>query len=56
MRDIEAQAALVGAQASLGDLTTDEADVSVTLFSALKKTGVDDAAVVLRKWTQHGAR
>ena len=46
----EAAAALVAAQSVLGELTTDEADMSVTLFSALKKTGIDDAAQVLRGW------
>jgi GTP-binding protein len=39
------------AQAALGEMTTDEADVGVTLFSALNKTGVGDAAVVLHGWT-----
>jgi GTP-binding protein len=31
-------------------VSTDEADVSVTLFSALKKSGVGDAASVLHAW------
>lgn len=47
----EARDALSGAQAALGEMTTDEADVGVTLFSALNKTGVGDAAVVLHGWT-----
>jgi GTP-binding protein len=46
----EAALALAAAQSALGELTTDEADVGVTLFSALNKTGVGDAAVVLRSW------
>jgi GTP-binding protein len=46
----EGQAALVAAQEVLGDITTDTADVSVTLFSALAKSGVGDAAQVLRGW------
>lgn len=46
----EATQALVDAQAILGELATDEADVSVSLFSALKKTGVGDAALVLHQW------
>ena len=54
----EATAALVTAQAVLGELSTDEADVGVTLFSALKKVGIEDAAQVLRSWvlesTTHG--
>jgi len=46
----EATAALAAAQAALGEFTTDEADVGMTLFSALKKTGVGDAAVMLHRW------
>jgi GTP-binding protein len=46
----EANTALAAAQALLGDMATDEADVSVALFSALKKSGVGDAACVLRSW------
>jgi len=51
----EAREALAGAQAALGDMTTDEADVGVTLFSALDKTGVADAALVLHQWTHREA-
>lgn len=47
----EANAALAASQAVLGDLSTDEADVSMSLFSALKKSGVGDAAQVLHGWT-----
>ncbi|MDP3820250.1 MAG: ribosome biogenesis GTP-binding protein YihA/YsxC [Burkholderiales bacterium] len=46
----ESNAALVNAQAVLGEITTDEADVQVALFSALKKSGVSDAAQVLHSW------
>ena len=46
----EAMASLAAAQAVLAELATDEADVSVALFSALKKVGVEDAAQVLRSW------
>ena len=46
----EAQAALADAQTALGEMTTDEADVGVCLFSALKKVGVGDAAMVLHAW------
>ncbi len=46
----ESNAALASAQAELGEITTDEADVGMTLFSALKRTGVDDAAQVLHGW------
>jgi GTP-binding protein len=48
----EASAALASAQAVLGEITTDEADVGVALFSALKKSGVGDAATVLHGWVQ----
>ena len=46
----EATQAMAAAQSVLGELATDEADVGVTLFSALKKTGVGDAAQVLHAW------
>jgi GTP-binding protein len=46
----EAHQALDEAQAVLGELTTSEADVGVSLFSALKRTGVGDAAALLRTW------
>lgn len=51
----EGQEALASAQAVLGDLSTDEADVSMSLFSALNKSGVGDAAEVLHGWTHPGA-
>jgi GTP-binding protein len=47
----EANAALAASQEILGELSTDEADVSMSLFSALKKSGVGDAAQVLHSWT-----
>jgi GTP-binding protein len=46
----EAQAALAAAQDVLGGLATEAADVGVTLFSALAKTGVGDVALALRGW------
>ena len=52
----EATAALAAAQTVLGETATDEADVGVALFSALKKTGVGDAAALLRGWLQAGAK
>ncbi len=51
----EANAALASAQAVLGEITTDEADVGVALFSALKKQGVGDAAQVLHSWVHPAA-
>ncbi len=49
----ESADALRDAQQVLGELATDEADLGIALFSALKKTGVGDAALVLHGWT-HG--
>jgi GTP-binding protein len=46
----EAHASLAAAQQTLADLTTEEADVNVALFSALKKIGVGDAATLLHGW------
>ena len=46
----EAQAALQAAQAALAATMTEQSDVSVALFSALKKAGVDDAAALLHGW------
>ena len=46
----EANAALAACQEFLGGLATESSDVSVTLFSALKKQGVADVAQILREW------
>ncbi|HEY1089485.1 MAG TPA: ribosome biogenesis GTP-binding protein YihA/YsxC [Burkholderiaceae bacterium] len=46
----EADAALRATQAVLAELATDESDVSVTLFSALKRTGIGDVAQILHEW------
>ena len=46
----DAARALTAAQQALGEMTTDEADVNVALFSALKKSGVGDAATLLHGW------
>ncbi|HLO92911.1 MAG TPA: ribosome biogenesis GTP-binding protein YihA/YsxC [Burkholderiaceae bacterium] len=48
----EAQAALVTAQEVLGELATEASDVSITLFSALKKQGVADVAHILHDWVR----
>jgi len=50
----EADAVLASTQEFLGTLATENSDVGVTLFSALKKTGVADVAHVLHEWA-HGA-
>jgi GTP-binding protein len=46
----EAQQALQGAQGLLSTWASEQADVGVTLFSALKKTGVSDVAEALKAW------
>jgi len=46
----EAAKALAAVQAALGERVTPQADVGVALFSALNKTGVADAAALLRGW------
>ena len=51
----ETNAALASAQAVLGDIATDEGDVGIALFSALKKIGIDDAARVLYSWVHPAA-
>jgi GTP-binding protein len=52
----EAQTALAGAQEVLGPYAAEPADVSVTLFSALSRAGVDDVAQTLHTWAAaHGA-
>ena len=48
----EADAAVKAASLALGEVSTDEADIGVLLFSALNKRGVDDAAVALRSWVK----
>lgn len=51
----EATESLAKAQEGLGEITTPQADVSMTLFSALKKVGVGDAAAVLHGWAHPSA-
>ncbi len=46
----EADAALAGAQSVLGELGNEQADIGLTLFSALSRRGVGDAAEALRQW------
>ena len=46
----DAQAALAAAQGVLADLATDNADIGVSLFSALSRQGVGDAALAVRQW------
>jgi GTP-binding protein len=51
----EAQAALHAAHDVLADVASENADIGVTLFSALSRQGLDDAAAALYGWI-HGAR
>ena len=46
----EADAALRQTQERLAAMATEESDVSITLFSALKKQGVADVAHILHQW------
>ena len=48
----ESNAALASAQGMLAERATDEADMGILLFSALKKIGVDDAACWLHGWVE----
>ena len=48
----EADQALAACQDTLGARSTEESDIGITLFSALKRRGVDDAAVLLRSWVE----
>jgi GTP-binding protein len=47
----EGQLALQKAQALLADITTESADIGVTLFSALNRQGLSDVAETLYGWT-----
>ncbi len=46
----EADDSLRKAQAVLGELTTEASDVSIALFSSLKRIGIGDAALTLQQW------
>nr|WP_316643290.1 ribosome biogenesis GTP-binding protein YihA/YsxC [uncultured Roseateles sp.] len=46
----EQAAILASTQAELADLATDDSDIAITLFSALKKMGVGDVASILHEW------
>jgi GTP-binding protein len=51
----EADRVQAATQALLGQLATDTADVSLTLFSALSRQGLGDAAQVLHGWVHPAA-
>jgi GTP-binding protein len=48
----DAQQALTAAQTALGEWAGEKADIGVTLFSALKRIGIGDAAQTLFDWSQ----
>jgi GTP-binding protein len=50
----EAGSVLASTQAVLAELSTEAADIGVALFSALKRQGIDDAALALREWLSRG--
>ncbi|MEO8836606.1 MAG: ribosome biogenesis GTP-binding protein YihA/YsxC [Caldimonas sp.] len=50
----ETAAALRSAGEVLGDVASEQADVSLTAFSSLSRVGVDDAARVLHAWSHGG--
>lgn len=50
----EADAVLRATTEFLAGMTTENSDVAVTLFSALKKSGVGDVAIALHEWTHGG--
>jgi GTP-binding protein len=49
----QADASLQAAVAALGAYASDESHIGATLFSALKRTGIEDAATTLHGWV-HG--
>jgi GTP-binding protein len=52
----EAARALTSAQALLAETCPESADIGVALFSALKRVGVEDAAMVLHAWSRGAQR
>jgi len=48
----EAASSLAAAEVLLGELAGDNADIGITLFSALSRQGLGDAATVLHGWTR----
>jgi len=46
----EAQEAVDAASAVLGEFSTEDSDIGVTLFSSLRRIGVEDAAEQLLGW------
>jgi GTP-binding protein len=50
----QCQLALASAQTVLAEVSTDNADIAVTAFSALSRQGLADVAEVLYGWVPHG--
>ena len=48
----DTQTAIRAAQEVLGEVSTENADIGVTAFSALSRLGLGDAAVTLHQWTR----
>ena len=48
----QTQAAVRAAQDVLGEVSTDNADIGVTAFSALSRLGLGDVAQALHGWTR----
>ena len=46
----EAAKSLLAAQGVLAEVASDDSDIGITLFSALSKQGIGDAACTLRTW------
>jgi len=46
----EAKQAIEGASAVLADFTTDDSDIAVTLFSSMRRVGVEDVAEQMIAW------
>ncbi|MDB5817665.1 MAG: YihA family ribosome biosis GTP-binding protein [Rhizobacter sp.] len=52
----DADAALRKAEQVLAGMATEESDISISLFSALKKKGVSEAALTLHGWVHPGRK
>ena len=52
----EGRQALQKAEAELAEITTENADIGITLFSALNKQGLGDVATTLHGWTHEQPR
>jgi GTP-binding protein len=46
----EAAASLEATTAALAEFATESSDIGVVLFSALRRTGLDDVATTLHDW------